>query len=181
MSIFEKYPLHVACWKNAPISVIQALLKAWPGALQTPAAICLPLHEACACARSLDTIQMLVEEELKSIEHYLPLHLALGICARERPEVSLDIIQFLVHQWPESVKVSHKRVNVEECALVHHQPDNITPYFVPQQPAPSRTVMTVVLPPYTMHVNIVSLYPQFNSWLNSGLKLLGSRPRVKYL
>jgi len=117
----EKYPLHVACRNNAPIPVIRALLKAWPGALQTPAASCLPLEEACICAKSLDTIQLLVEEWPKSIEHYSPLHLALGICARKRPEVSLDIIQFLVHQWPESVKVSDKRVDVRERALVHHQ------------------------------------------------------------
>jgi len=57
----HKYPLHVACWNNAPIYVIRALIEAWPGALQTEAAGCLPLHEACTCTKSLPTIQLLVE------------------------------------------------------------------------------------------------------------------------
>jgi len=107
----EKYPLHVACHNNAPISVIRALIKAWPGALQTEADGCLPLHEACICAKSLPTIQLLVEtwpESIKQVTsdglHYgygcVPLQLAL-----ERFEVSSDIIQFLVEQWPQSLQM----------------------------------------------------------------------------
>jgi len=84
---FEKYPLHVACRNNALIYVIQALIKAWPGTLQTEAGKCLPLHEARTCTKSLPTIQLLVEMWPEAIKQFtgdgydcfgcLPLHLAL--------------------------------------------------------------------------------------------------------
>jgi len=65
---YDKYALHVACRNQAPLYVIQALLKAWPGALQFPASNRLPLHEACMCAKSLPTIRLLVEAWLESIQ-----------------------------------------------------------------------------------------------------------------
>jgi len=111
---FEEYPLHIACQNNAPISVIQALIKAWPGVLQTPAGHHLSLHKACTCARSLPTIELLVEAWPESIqkvttdECLLPLHLALkrsdANVGLKRPKVSLEMIQFLVQQWPESLQ-----------------------------------------------------------------------------
>jgi len=41
---YHKY-LHVACCSNKPLSVIQALIQAWPAALQAPTGNHLPLHE----------------------------------------------------------------------------------------------------------------------------------------
>jgi len=61
-----RFLLHMACLGDTPICLIHALLKAWPGAVRTmpwcqwrdgP----LPLHDACAHAKSLPTIQLLVE------------------------------------------------------------------------------------------------------------------------
>ncbi len=64
-----KYPLHIACRTNAPISVIRALLMAWPKAikmrvkdyLKRRTYFYLPFHEACHCSKSLATIQLLLE------------------------------------------------------------------------------------------------------------------------
>jgi len=98
---FEKYPLHVACQNLAPLYVIQALIKVWPaGMVEAPAGNCWPLHKACTCAKSLPTIQLLVDAYPELVQQcttdndgYLPLDLALM-----SPDVSLDIICFLVQQ-----------------------------------------------------------------------------------
>jgi len=143
---FEKYPLHVACRNNAPISVIQALIKVWPGALQTQADNRLPLHEACTCGRSLPTIQFLIEEWPDSIkevtgddDHSLPLHLALErifpSLGLEVIEVSLEIIQFLVKQWPESLqKDRNGNDDALLVALKNGRSDHIIQYLVQQSP-----------------------------------------------
>jgi len=77
----KKYALHAACWNNAPISVIQALLKAWPGADNNHC----PLHEACIHPKCFSTIQLLVkawQDSLKqrtSVYGFLPIQLALMV------------------------------------------------------------------------------------------------------
>jgi len=64
-SIFEikgLYPLHMACWRNAPISVVRALLNAWPEAVQAVGDYSTPLH--CACLSEHNALikqQMLVQ------------------------------------------------------------------------------------------------------------------------
>jgi len=108
---YPLYPLHVACLKNAPISIIHALLTAWPDGVQTrpwndgP----LPLHDACVCGKSLPTIQLLVEAWPESVKQrgrtgifdpqQLPLYYAL-----ENADVSYKIIEYLVQQWPQSAE-----------------------------------------------------------------------------
>jgi len=103
------YPIHVACRNNAPYFVISAVGKAWPEMVRERGPTgALPLHEACRCAKSLERIKLLIElwpesirdcgnEQFRNIR--LPLHDALS-----DPTVSLDIIQFLVNQWSESIK-----------------------------------------------------------------------------
>jgi len=133
----ETYPLHVACRNNAPINVIQALIEAWPGTLQSEAADRLPLHEACTCALSLPTIELLVEAWPESIQKattdgcLLPLHLAL-----QNPEVSLEIVQFLVQQWPESLQKDSDewRCDPLQLALQSCCSDHIIRYLVQQAP-----------------------------------------------
>jgi len=131
----DEYPLHVACRNNAPTTIIQALIQAWPGAVQAPADR-LPLHEACSCGESLPIIKLLVEAWPESVQQrttnvhgYLPLDLTL-----EKSEASFDIIQFLVQQWPESIGESKDRLGVLECALVHHQSYDIIHYLVQEWP-----------------------------------------------
>jgi len=132
---FDEYPLHVACRNNAPITVIQALIQAWPGAVQAPADR-LPLHEACSCGESLPIIKLLVEAWPESVQQrttnvhgYLPLDLTL-----EKSEASFDIIQFLVQKWPESIGGSEDRLGALERALVHHQSYEIIHFLVQECP-----------------------------------------------
>jgi len=114
------FPLHEACRNNAPISVIRALLRAWPVATQAGASSSddspIPLHDACRCGKSLETIQLLVEAYPDSLAvtrlarheapgcdprsvRLLPLHEALS----NADDVSLEIIQFLVQQRLEAM------------------------------------------------------------------------------
>jgi len=106
--VASKSPIHIACLRNAPVSVVRALVNAWPDSVREIVNFMVPLHFACHCGKSLETIQLLVEAWPDSIRHYqcgriklvlLPLHLALQSAA------SIDIIQFLVQQWPESVQL----------------------------------------------------------------------------
>jgi len=100
------YPLHVACFKNAPISVVRALLNSWPDSIRERMPD-LPLHCACRCGKSLEVIQLLTEVWPDAVrrsrwtnpkDFLLPLHLAIECKA------PIDIIRFLVQQWPESVQ-----------------------------------------------------------------------------
>jgi len=113
--------LHVACGNHAPEALIQALLQAWLDAMSTRTQIIddweidevmrpLPLHTACRFSRSLKTIQMLVEAWPMSLQQVymdiknlqcLPLHRHL-----ENDTVNLEIVRYLVQQWPESLNVS---------------------------------------------------------------------------
>jgi len=126
----KKYALHAACWNNAPISVIQALLKAWPGAVRALADNnhC-PLHEACIHPKCLTTIQLLVKawpdsvKQRTSVYGFLPLQLAL---MNSEIPVSLDIVRFLVKQWPKSLKVKSDRDSIAiQYALQYKQSDDI--------------------------------------------------------
>jgi len=134
------YPLHVACQNNASISVIQALIKAWPDAVKTYANTRLPLQEACSCGQSLPALQLLVEAWPESIQcptshsdRYLPLHLALM-----KSMVSIDIIQFLVQHWPESLQKETDFFEGSRSALLialeGDQNDDIIQYLVQQCP-----------------------------------------------
>jgi len=110
--------LHMACRNNAPISVICALLTAWPdGVRNTPIGrsylplidAYLPLIDACICAKSLPTIQLLVEAYPESVQEKgrttkLPLQHAL-----DNADVSCEIIEYLVRQWPQSVDYGDRR------------------------------------------------------------------------
>jgi len=121
----KKYPLHAACRKNAPTFVVRALLRSWPGAVrESYNSSNLPLHDACFCGKSLDTVQLLVEAWPSALregvgseyngqsdeEHDVyyeeygtsPLH-----CALMNPATSVDIVQFLIQEWPECVKKHH--------------------------------------------------------------------------
>jgi len=112
------YPLHMACRNNAPISVIRALLKAWPRAVfsrtfNAPDAVRtrpwrqgqdgeLPLQCACFCGKSLSTIQLLVDAwpdcwNLSQRSEW-PLYHAL-----RNADVSYEIIEYLVQKWPQSI------------------------------------------------------------------------------
>jgi len=72
------HPLHVACLNYALFSLISALFEAWPESVR---------ERGRSGALSQDYTR-------------LPLHDALS-----NPDVSLEIIRYLVYQWPESVKV----------------------------------------------------------------------------
>jgi len=113
--------LHVACANDAPEALIRALLKAWPEAVSTKTIPgsenqddddmvgLIPLHEACLHSRSLKTFQLLIEAWPMSIqERYqsqnggtsVPIYMYLHNNA-----VSLDIVQYLVEQWLELIKI----------------------------------------------------------------------------
>jgi len=134
----KKYALHAACWNNAPISVIQALLKAWPGAVRALADNnhC-PLHEACIHPKCLSTIQLLVKawpdsvQQRTSVYGFLPIQFAL----MSSEPVSLDIVRFLVKQWPKSLKVKSNWDSIAvQYALQYQQSDDIIRYLVQQCP-----------------------------------------------
>jgi len=111
-----RYPLHMACKNNAPMSVIRALLMAWPDAVRIrpggnrrdgP----LPLHDACENGKSLPTIQLLVEawpDSLKELGRTNQGHGSLKKlpleCALRNGHVAYEIIEYLVQQWPPSVE-----------------------------------------------------------------------------
>lgn len=70
-------PLHLACWKKAPLEVIECLVQAWPQSVKEKTNCgSLPLHNACAS--------------------YL--------CGRYAVEKAppLDAIEHLVKQWPQN-------------------------------------------------------------------------------
>jgi len=72
-----RVPLHTACREQAPLSVLQALVQAWPDAIRLQDADgLLPLHHACM--------------EMKT---------------RRGGIQSLSKIQFLVETWPKSLQV----------------------------------------------------------------------------
>jgi len=110
--------LHLACRNGASDTLIRALLMAWPDAVSTRSRYrhgksgevmaFLPLHAACFFPTSLKltTLQLLVEAWPMSLQKYyrspdggrlLPLHLCLG-----NDSASLEIIQYMLRQWPES-------------------------------------------------------------------------------
>ncbi len=147
----EFLPLHVACRNNAPISVIRALLKAWPNAVQTRSSEgTLPLHEACFWAKSLKTLQLLIEAYPNSIkqgryrtEKLFPLHIALRNFA-----VPIDVIRYLVEQWPASVKVRIDEMDkfALHCACENGLSLSVIRFLVEQWPFALRTKSEFGLP-----------------------------------
>ena len=133
--IFGRVPLHLACENRASLEVIQYLVEQWPESVQAmDRSEMLPLHIACANGASLAVIQYLVEqwpESVQSVDNmgWLPLHLCAlrydpSVLEEERPprsscfsgtsckvgirwcKASLDVVQYLVKQFSESVKTA---------------------------------------------------------------------------
>ena len=75
-------PLHYACWNQAPLAVVQALLYAHPGAALTPTGGgLLPLHYAAYHQAPLDVVQLLLRAYPEAVciasnSGWLPLHWA---------------------------------------------------------------------------------------------------------
>jgi hypothetical protein len=98
-----------------------------------------PLHVACTDRpQSIDTIRSLVTacpEAIKAanLDVFLPLHVA---CANNAP---LEVIQFLVEQWPESVMISAKKSKSDRDLPLHIACQNtaaleVVQYLVEQWP-----------------------------------------------
>jgi len=157
-------PLHAACRKNAPISVIQTLLTAWPDAVwmwsssfehQRSDEGTLPLHEACRSAKSLATIQLLLKASPNMIRQgrysrkegiLYPLHIALRNFA-----VSVDVIQYLVEQWPESLQVRLDNDDETGKLAMHYACEkglscSVIRFLVEQWPAAVREKSELSLP-----------------------------------
>jgi hypothetical protein len=98
------YPLHYACERQPPISVVQALIAAHPIAVltRTMPGGCLPLHVACTWYGSEEVIQALVSADSGSCQikdelGNIPLHCACFAGASE------EILTTLIRTDPETV------------------------------------------------------------------------------
>ena len=74
-------PLHFTCCNGAPIELVRALLRAYPGAASVEDGDGnLPLHGACSCGAAPDVIEMLLEANPGAARHLAngqtPLHFA---------------------------------------------------------------------------------------------------------
>jgi len=120
------YPLHLACRREAPLEVIEPLVKAFPRALRLRRwvkGLCddfefefwmCPLQQAlCNAKVSFGVIRFLVSQWPKALSLRSGGHYALHIACEAN--VSLQIIQYLVQQNPETLQL-----NSELGTPLHH-------------------------------------------------------------
>lgn len=103
-------PLHIACWRNLPLPVIQALIEAFPQAVShqdvhgdTPLHVALTNPETCA-----QVVRALIQAcptvvSIANKEGLQPLHEACRHCAHEQ------VIDVLLEQYPYALRAPIKR------------------------------------------------------------------------
>jgi len=82
---FHGYAFHMACYRNAPLPVLCALVRVWPEA-----------------ARQRSYAHSVFAYERCDGNYVPPLHIAL-----RNATVSFEVIEFLLEQWPESIQWIH--------------------------------------------------------------------------
>ena len=101
-------PLHYACSRQAPLPIVEYLLRRYPHGLQVGNKYqAFPLHYACDRGAPLEVIQLLVNAypqalDQKALFGNLPIHL---LVANEAS--TLEAIQFLVDQYPQGLRVAN--------------------------------------------------------------------------
>lgn len=114
------YPLHLACYYQAPLSVIIAFIHYNRDAsFQKDTTYGqLPLHYACRNGCALDVIRVLIAINPSSIrstteDGSLPLHMACKYSGEEHTHGAFNqptqTIQYLVNQYPDSLKIKDKQ------------------------------------------------------------------------
>ena len=103
-------PLHFTCCNGAPIELVRALLRAYPGAASVEDGDGnLPLHGACSCGAAPDVIEMLLEANPGAARHLAngqtPLHYA--CCHQCDPRVA----KLLIDRYPEACGVQDRDGN----------------------------------------------------------------------
>jgi ankyrin repeat protein len=100
-----KLPIHIACRTNAPVDVLDLILKQDAATLLiTDYTGALPIHDSCHGAVDYSSVRFLVEQggdgSLAARNHHgaLPLHF---LCGSTNP--SLSLVQFFIQSFPESV------------------------------------------------------------------------------
>ena len=102
--------LHFTCCNGAPIELVRALLRAYPGAASVEDGDGnLPLHGACSCGAAPDVIEMLLEANPGAARHLAngqtPLHYA--CCHQCDPRVA----KLLIDRYPEACGVQDRDGN----------------------------------------------------------------------
>lgn len=101
-SDYPRLPLHLACSHSTPLKIIQALIKAYPKALDTKdGSGSLPLHLSCANSLPVPCVHEIFKRcpdaiSMKDAIGRLPLHVACSHGA------SVEIIKMLIEAYPES-------------------------------------------------------------------------------
>jgi ankyrin repeat protein len=102
-------PLHIACWTNPPLSVVEALIQAFPGAIQDQDVHGdTPLHVALTNPETNpDVIQALLEAcpsaaSIPNKEGLYPLHKACRYGATEQ------VVNALLEAYPEALRTHIK-------------------------------------------------------------------------
>jgi len=102
---YDNFPLHSACFHNAPVALIKLLYNAFPRAVQARNSRFtqgdLPLHLSCNCKAPLEVIKYLYDlypEGIKMGGKYdvLPLVFA---CRSNAP---IETVQFLLSKYPQA-------------------------------------------------------------------------------
>lgn len=108
---------HYACWKSAPIEIMQMLLVEPSLIFEQDENGCLPLHYACADQLSLPVVQFLLEQDesklsilKKNVKGWLPIHFACYAHSHNSDEPS-DVIQLLLKHDPSKTTMFEKTYN----------------------------------------------------------------------
>jgi hypothetical protein len=110
-SAFQRLPLHIACQNNAPLSVIEALLKHdhKNEAIHSKDSLGrLPLHYACSHGAPAQVVEVLLQACPASagcVDHneWLPIHVACRFGDNEQ------VIRLLIKALPESLYIMTKK------------------------------------------------------------------------
>lgn len=111
----KNMPLHVACRRQPPHDMIEALIQAHPAALTSPTLDKMtPLHFACFCGSDPATIQVLLRHERQGSKlrdmvdrrGRTPLHC---VCSGFRSSHRLDVVRLLLKFDPSCAVVADER------------------------------------------------------------------------
>lgn len=120
---YDNFPLHSACFHNAPITLIKLLINAFPHAVHARNSRFthgdLPLHLSCNCNAPLEVIRYLYDLYPKGIKkggkyNVLPLVFA---CRSNAP---IETVQFLLSKYPQAAaSVDGDKTSPLSWACIH--------------------------------------------------------------
>lgn len=138
-----RFPLHMACTKNAPLAVVELLVRHYPACVeQTTVDGLLPLHEALLQG-SGEVVCFLLEQSPGPIrmplKGLLPIHMAL---LSKQPGVkNKSTIEFLIGLYPESIRaLDDQGRSLLHFACANHAPADVVDFLLEAWPEAVRVV-----------------------------------------